>query len=306
LAESLNILESDIDNAWKYWEKQGLVRIDSDGGQMDIEFLPVPARQKKTPQLMTEKPQQKRTPVLESPVPLRTKPQYTPEELEIYQNQSSEIKKLFKFAERIMGKLLSYNDLNVIFGFYDWLRLPLDEIHFLFEYCAENDHRDLRYIEAVAVSWAEKEINTLAKAQEYTQQYGKNFRDIVRALGGRSLPSPTQKRFIDTWIQTLKMPPEVILEACDISAIRTGRSEIKYVNSILEDWAAKDIHTLDSAKAEAAKHLTDGNGSQAKASVPQPRRPEKKNRFVNFNQRDVNFAELERLEQEQLKQIMKG
>ena len=36
------------------------------------------------------------------------------------------------------------------------------------------------------------------------------------------------------------------------------------------------------------------------------RREPQKNRFVNFNQRDVDFAELERLELEQLKLSMKG
>jgi DnaD/phage-associated family protein len=225
------------------------------------------------------------------------------EVLEIYQNQSEEIRNLFKYAERILGKLLTYNDLNVIFGFYDWLRLPIDEIEYLFDYCAKTDHRDLRYMEKVAVSWAEKGVTDLEKAQNYTQNFNKNYRELVRAFGGNGFPSATQKKNFDKWLDTYKMPLEVILAACDISTVNTGAAKLTYVSKIMDSWNEQGIHTLEAAQREKDEFSKD-KPQKKSASAKQP---ERKNRFANFTQRTIDFAEIERKEKEmQLRHIMKG
>jgi DnaD/phage-associated family protein len=284
LAENLNILESDVDNAWRYWEKQGIVRIVRSGAEMDIMFLTIPSKQKK--------PAAARV--------LDNKPRYALEELEIYQEQSMDIKNLFKHAERTLGKLLTYNDLNVIFGFYDWLRLPIDEIMYLFEYCSEHEHTDLRYIEKVAVDWAEKGINTLQKAKDYVDSFNHSYKEIMRALDSSGFPSASQRSYIDKWLETYHMPVEIIEEACDRSVLQLGRPKITYVDKILENWHTKNIRTLEAVKNEVVSRQT---GQVAKKK---PVRNEKKNRFVNFEQRNIDYTELERMEQQQIMQGMKG
>jgi len=96
------------------------------------------------------------------------------------------------------------------------------------------------------------------------------------------------------------MPVEMIAEACDISAVQIGRPKIAYVDKILEDWNRKNIRTIEDIKREQS---TFSSNKKAPAAVTQNI---KKNRFVNFTQRDIDFSELERLELEQLKQSMKG
>ena len=294
LAESLNILESDVENAWRYWEKQGLVQIGRSDTEMDIVFLAVSPKHKRTEYI---KPENKPITLLE------TQPIYGVEELEIYQRQSKDIKNLFKHAEQAMGKLLTYNDLNVIFGFYDWLRLPIDVIEYLFTYCADNAHRELRYIEKIALDWAEHGIDSAGKAETYVQGFNHDYKLIIQALGGSGSPSASQKRYIDKWLNTYRMPTEVILEACDIASIQIGRAKIAYVDKILEDWNKKNIRCTEDIKREQAAFSSNRKLGVAGAVTP---RNEKKNRFVNFNQRDIDFDELERLELEQLKQSMKG
>ena len=291
LAESLNILESDVENAWRYWAKQGLVQLGGSDSEMDIMFLPVPPQFKKTDRAK------------EGPKPLtllETQPVYAVEELELYQKQSRDIKDLFKHAEQALGKLLTYNDLNVIFGFYDWLRLPVDVIECLFDYCVDNDRRDLRYIEKLAVDWAEHGIDSVEKAEQYVQGFNRGYREVMRALGSGGSPSASQKRYIDKWLGAYNMPVEMIAEACDISAVQIGRPKIAYVDKILEDWNRKNIRTIEDIKREQS---TFSSNKKAPAAVTQNI---KKNRFVNFTQRDIDFSELERLELEQLKQSMKG
>ena len=294
LAESLNILESDVENAWRYWEKQGLVQIGRSNTEMDIVFLAIPPKQKRTEHTKAES----------KPITLlATQPIYGVEELELYQKQSKDIKRLFKHAEEAMGKLLTYNDLNIIFGFYDWLRLPIDVIECLFTYCADNDHRDLRYIEKIALDWAEHCIDSVEKAEIYVQGFNQDYKAIIRALGGSGPPSASQKRYIDKWLKTYKMPVEVIEEACDISALQIGRPKIAYIDKILEDWNKKNIRCIEDIKQEQAAFSSNKKTGATGALTP---RNDKKSRFVNFNQRDIDFAELERLELEQLKQSMKG
>jgi DnaD/phage-associated family protein len=292
LAESLNILESDVENAWRYWEKQGLIQIGGSNAEMDIVFLAIPHRQKKTERIKPDN-----TPV----TPLERQPVYGVEELEIYQKQSRDIKNLFKCAEQAMGKLLTYNDLNIIFGFYDWLRLPVNVIEYMFTYCADNDHRDLRYIEKIAVDWAEQGVDSIEKAEAHVQDSGKGYREIMRALGGNGTPSASQKRYIDKWVGTYNMPVAVVQEACDISAFQIGRPKIAYVDKIIEDWNKKNIRSIEDIKREQSAFSSNRKQGAAAAG-----RNEKKNRFVNFNQRDIDFEELERLELEQLKLSMKG
>jgi len=291
LAESLNILESDVENAWRYWEKQGLVQIGRSDSEMDIVFLPIPSQQKKAERIKQEA---KPSAIME------IQPVYGVEELELYQTQSRDIKNLFKHAEQAMGKMLTYNDLNIIFGFYDWLRLPVCVIECLFTYCADNDHRDLRYIEKIAVDWAEHGIDTVEKAESYAQGFNHGYREIMRALGNGGSPSASQKRYIDKWLNTYNMPVEIVQEACDISAVQIGRPKIAYVDKILEDWNKKNIRSVAEIKQEQSEFIS--NKKTAPAAQP---RNEKKNRFVNFNQRDIDYVELERLELEQLKQSMK-
>ena len=299
LAESLNILESDVDNAWRYWERQGLVQIGRSDSEMDIVFLAIPPSKPKKPYAKPEN---------RTVTQLDTQPVYGVEELEMYQKQSKDIKELFKHAEESMGKLLTYNDLNVIFGFYDWLRLPIDVIERIFTYCADNDHHDLRYIEKIAVDWAEHQIDSIEKAEAYVQTFNHDYREIIKALGGSGSPSASQKRYIDKWLNTFKMPIEVIQEACDIAAVQLGRPKISYVDKIMEDWNKKNIRTVEDIKRERSAYLQNKkqNAGTGQASGTTQPRYEKKNRFVNFNQRDIDFAELERLELEQLKQSMKG
>jgi DnaD/phage-associated family protein len=291
LAQALNILESDVVNAWKYWEKEGLVQLMQSGEEMDIVFLP-PAAKTAPAKLSREK----------APVFLETRPQYTLDELEIYQNQSKEIRGLFKHAERALGKMLTYNDLNVIFGFYDWLRLPLPVIEFLLTYCGDHEHRDLRYIEKAAAEWADKEIDSVEKAQTHVQTFNRDYKQILRALGSASgTPSPTQKSSMDKWLFTYRMPLEIILEACDICAVEKGGAKLNYVDGILKGWNEKDIRTLEAVRKDREVFKKEKERSKGTRKPP-----EKVNRFVNFNQRKNDYTELERLELEQLKQSVKG
>jgi DnaD/phage-associated family protein len=188
----------------------------------------------------------------------------------------------------------------VLFGFYDWLRLPMDVILYMLTYCADNDHRDLRYIEKVALDWAEKQIDDLEKALAYVHTFNKDYNVILKIMGQTTgYPTPSQLKYINKWLQEYEMPTELALLACDRAAVNEGRPTFKYVDGIITNWHKKGIHTVADAETDDADFEKKKPDGKARANG-------KTNRFVNFKQRERDYNQLEKLEREYLTQSLKG
>ena len=301
ISERFQLTEGDVINAWRHWEKMGLVQIDNPDvpTKMSITFMPIraPKIEDKTDKI--NEPEQQPLSLLAS-----SRPHYTVQELTVYRNQSKDIEHLFKCAEKNLGKLLTYNDMNIIFGFHDWLRLPVDVIEFLLTYCTEHDHRNLRYIEKCALDWVDQGIDDVEKALEYVQTFDKGYRTILRHMGqSTGYPTPSHRKYIDKWVQQWNMPLELIIEACDRCVVQIDKPKFSYVDKILSDWHKKSITTLHEVKAEDAK-FAKTKEKVALAPVKTSARA-KPNRFANFNQRDNDYTRYEQLERAYLAQKLK-
>ncbi|MCL2049046.1 MAG: DnaD domain protein [Defluviitaleaceae bacterium] len=298
IGERFELTEGDVIKAWRHWEKEGLVAIASDKKSMEITFLPI---------LSKAALPQKDGEAKESPAPQESRPQYTAQELACYRTDSRDVESLFSHAERALGKLLSYNDMSVIFGFYDWLRLPIDIIEYLFTYCEENEHRSLRYIEKCAIDWADNDITSIEQAQLYVQNFDRDYKKIMRHLGMSRYPTPSNKKYMNKWLREWGLSLEIVIAACDRCADRTEKPSFKYVDRILDDWHEKgvkelqDIAAADEEYHEAKKILRPLPSVGTRANV----KP-KQNRFVNFNQRDVDYSQYEKLERVYLDNIYNG
>jgi len=252
-------------------------------------------------QEITEPTPVTKTPISQQP-PVAMRPQYTIQELAVYRKESQDIERLFSRAEQSMGKLLTYNDMNVVFGFYDWLRLPIEVIEYLLSYCAENEQRSLRYMERVALDWADHGIDDLEKAMTYVQKFDRNYRSILKHLGQLSgYPTPAQRKYMDTWLNDWGMPLDVILLACDKASESPKKNNFKYVDSIVSAWHKDRIGTVeDAVKAMEAFNREKTEASRKMATKAKP------NGFANFKQREYDFKKLEKLEQAYLLQNLKG
>ena len=304
IGEIFHILETDVLNAWKYWEDQGLVKMDTQNEGLSIEFLPFPDHH-----MSVETQTAKTTDIIPTPsFNVAVRPQYTVEELAFYKMQSEDIAKLFQHGEQTLAKMLTYHDLNILFSFYDWLRLPMDVILYLLSYCADGGHRDLRYVEKVAMDWAERSINTVEIAKDYVHTFDKDFREIMRALGHPSaFPSPTQRKFMQKWLNEMEIPLELILEACDKTAVQLGKPKLTYIDKIIAEWHSKGIKSLEEvAAAEAdwkkAEKLAE-EADKKRADRPLKRR---NNRFANFKPREKDYAKIEQMEREYLMKSLEG
>lgn len=164
IAHSLDMLESDVHKAWKYWENEGIVKLNNYNDNVHIEFLDITRVKNSKTSNITQ-----------------SKPNYHPKELDIYINNNSQISFLFKVAQEKLGKLLSPNDSSTLFGFYDWLRLPVEVIIMLLEYCASMDKRNMRYIEKIAIDWADRGINSVEKAEALLKEIENNKKNSIES-----------------------------------------------------------------------------------------------------------------------------
>ena len=224
------------------------------------------------------------------------RPEYDPMELRMYAEKNHDVKDLFDMAQRYLGRLLTHNDLSGIFSIYTWLGLPEPVISKLLQFCTEKGHRNIRYIERVAIDWAESEIMTPDDAEEKIKIYNVDFRKIMRAMGqsGRN-PIAREEKYMTLWIKEFKMPIEVIENACEKAVFNTGKASFGYANKILTEWAEKGVKSLEEARDLEDKFI------QEKQRKKEEKKPtSKKNGFINFEQRSYDYEEYERMEFERI------
>ncbi|MDR1664152.1 MAG: DnaD domain protein, partial [Clostridiales bacterium] len=253
------------------------------------------------PAALSKPDKPKQTGIIKSFVP-SGRPQYTVEELTVYKRESKDIERLFTLAEQALGKMLTYHDMNVLFGFYDWLRLPIDVIGYLLNYCAENDKRDMRYIEKVALDWADRQIDDMEKALEYVRTFDRGYREILRSMGQNTgYPTQSQRKYMDRWLNEYQMPAALVMKACDRAAEQLGKPKFTYVDKIIEDWHKKGIKTVEAAEADTIDFRR-----KAEAAAKPEAKTVKNNKFVNFKQRERDYAQLEKKEREYILRQLKG
>ena len=85
--------------------------------------------------------------------------------------QNEEIIQILYIAEQYLGKTLSPTESQKLLFFYDGLGLSADLIEYLLEYCVSHNHKSIRYIEKVAIAWAEEGITTVEQAKRSNSRY---------------------------------------------------------------------------------------------------------------------------------------
>lgn len=294
IAKELNILESDVINAIKYWNKEKIINADINNETIKIVFGDIKSFKEEISENIKK-------------VTLETKPHYSTKEISMYKEKFDEVSQLFSMAERILAKPLSVNDLSVLLSLYDWLRLPLEVIAVLLTYCVSNNHSSMRYIEKTAANWAENGIDTAEKAEDYLQLFNGSYREIMKVFGISSRnPSPKEQKYMNKWIKSIKMPLEIIKEACNKAIIQTGKVNFPYADGIIEKWHNNNITSLEDIK-ELENNFNLNKKDETIASSNKIEKPSSKlNKFVNYNQRDWNFDELKKLERQLLDKDLEG
>ena len=207
------------------------------------------------------------------PEPAQELPEISTEDIKLKTMDSPEFTFLLNEAQNILGRVFSPAEIRTLFGIYDYLSLPAEVILMLVSHCLQRTRRkfgpgklpSMRTLEKEAYEWANREILTLEMAEEhlkYLQRLEDESERIKVAIGieGRALSS-TERKYIDSWI-TLGFGAEALAIAYDRTVVKTGKLQWKYMNSIVQSWHAKNLHS--------PQEILDGDGMTQGRSVPLP------------------------------------
>lgn len=169
-------------------------------------------------------------------------------------DESEEIKYLMQEAQVILSRPISNSDSATLLMLHDVDGLPIDVILMLLQYAVSIGKCNLRYIEKVAMSWGEEEINTIEKAEEKIRHL-ENYRmawSKVRKILGIDGRAPTQKEAeaANRWLNEWKISDDLIKEAYDRCVDLKGKYILNYIDSIIKRWKSTGINTLEKALAE--------------------------------------------------------
>lgn len=275
LADCLECTEKDILRAFTHWSEQGLLKIDYD----DAGNICGLAIGKPVPKTASKADVSKDTPHKVVPSkPVQKEP-----------NSQEDLRQLYFVAEQYVGKPLTVSEIKKINYFFDTLGFSTDLIEYLIEYCVENGHRTFRYIESVALSWADAGIASVEDAKRNTSAYNKNYFSILNAFGikGRS-PAPIELEYMKKWFEQYGFTLEVILEACNRTIANTHKPDFKYTDSILKNWSASGVTSFtDITQLDISFQQQKTNSKKTTAKVPA------KTRFSNFEGRTYDMKSLE-------------
>lgn len=212
------------------------------------------------------------------------KPAYTADQLRAFQQKEGSAQLLF-IAETYVGKPLSSNDIRTIYFMSDVLHFSDDLIDYLIQCCVERGKKDFRYMEKVAINWAEEGITSPKQAQKAASRYDKSVYTVMNALGKTGTPTVKELEFIKRWTGEYGFTTDIIIEACDRTVLATDKHRFEYAEGILSNWKRENIHhKADIAKLDSAYQKQRTNAQK----------PASTNRFNQFTQNTYNFDELEK------------
>lgn len=180
---------------------------------------------------------------------LRTRPSYDSAEIDAAASVNGNIDYLFKQAEKILEKLLSPSDFEMIYSFVDWLGLPVEVVIMLLRFAKGQGKVGKRYLETVAIDWADKGINTYESAEEYIKEIELKLSNEGKVRGvlgiyDRAL-TQTEKKYIGLWTFEKNVPIPMITEAYDRTVAATGKLSWAYMNKIIMSWLDEGLESVE-------------------------------------------------------------
>ncbi len=195
------------------------------------------------------------------------KVEYT-EEKEVKEDilNNEELKQMLQIAQEVLGKTLSSSDTKTLYWIYDNLKLPIEVILVLLEYCVSINKRNMNYIEQVAVSWSDRGIKTLEEADRFMREQSEKTNSYVSlkkifGINSRDFTN-IELNYLNNWTSIYNMTEEMVALAYEYCILRTNKLSFPYMDKIIENWFENGIHTIADAEADN-ENFKNKSGKQA-------------------------------------------
>ncbi len=235
MSRQLGMPGEKIDQAWAYWERQGLVsRTSSDGTDgYDICFRQM--RSLMYGRDMSAGAAREKTEEAEAADVLG----------------SDRLKNLLDEMENLLGKTFSPRETKEIFSWAEEIGATDDIILGAASYCAEKGKTGINYISKVIRQWTDDGLLTKKDIKEHLDKIEARSglqRQILNSLGLNRGATAAEKEMIDRWFDQLHFNQERVMEACARASFISSPN-LRYVNKVLENWyeeaksSGRDVNT---------------------------------------------------------------
>lgn len=190
-----------------------------------------------------------------------------PSEIAAQLESDANLAALFTLAEKRLGRPLNHMEHRSLLWMQQYLNIPTEVILMLLEYCVSIEKYSISYAESIAISWQTEGIVTLEQAEsEITRMTREHtfLSEIQKRFELRRTPTTKQRSFIERW-QQAGYELELIGYAYEITVENIERADFKYINTILEGWAAEGVRDVKAARA-----LREKNSGNRRTSAKTP------------------------------------
>lgn len=292
IADKFNHTEKDVLRALRYWEKQKLLTLDYDDDRnLTGLHLSEPgssgscANQGTAVTLQPQEPQEPQELQKPAEPDPYAKPVYSTDRLRRFKEQEN-IAQLLFVAQVYVGKTLTASDMKTILYLSDVLHFSDDLIDYLIQYCVDLGKKDFRYMEKVAISWAQQGITTPKQAQKAALKYDKSVYAIMNELGKSSSPTSKELEYINRWTREYGFSTDIIFEACERTVLAVDKHRFEYAEGILSSWRKENVQQKADIKRIDEQHQKQKNTVSRNSVVS--------NKFNQFKQNTYDFDELEK------------
>lgn len=268
MASALHLLETDLLNAWNYWNDENVVKIIpiDNMGNYSIEFLD-----------------------------LTNSTNENQEDINLLEElDKNSTKDMLQDIERLLGRPLSSKEMTMYISWLKDFNFAPEIILLLIQYCASKGKTDCRYIEKIAIAWFDAKIKNIDDAQSFIKKHEDKWIKIRKILGYLGIKDAEvmkpQEDMMHKWINTYNFPLDVIYKACDVCFQRINKADFKYIDGILGSWNKEGLKTVEDIDSKDTKKTYYPNNFNKNNNVNKATN----STFNNFKQRSYNFKDLEK------------
>ena len=285
IADALNHTEADVQRALAYWQRAGVL-----GTEVGEE----------TQRSFQEMPGQQISPVSASTESLAGAGSFAPSAKTAAREAAAcdmsrltsdeSFKQLIYIAQQYLNKLLTPTDCQILGNLYSNLGFSGELLEYLIEYCVQNHHTSLRYMEKVALGWHKRGIKDVEQAKASGRGYTKGSFAVMRAMGlsDRS-PAEVESEFIEKWFWEYGFTRELIVEACSRTIRQIHKPSFDYADKILRDWKNAGVKSFRDVSELDKKRKEEGGAKRRQASAGSSR---SSNRFHNLEEHGYDYDEM--------------
>ena len=170
-ANELNLSQEDIENAFEYWQEQGLVQI-LNVIPFEVRYLPI------------------------SDVLNNTK-KYNAKKYESFNAQAQEI---------LCGRMITPNEYREYYDIIERFHVEKEALLMIINYCVniKGDNVGYAYITTIAKDWANQKITTAKQVEERLIEF-ENLRTgmeyLLKLMGAKRLPNIEERTLYQKWVQ---------------------------------------------------------------------------------------------------------